>query len=195
MRARDPLFRAGPPRALAAAVALMAGLVLGPIAAKAQIDLGASHDTSQPIEITADNLEVEQERQIATFTGNVDAVQGELVLKADKLVVHYRQEGKTENNVSRIVAEGNVFLASPDSTAQGDRGVYDVDKDTMVLTGNVVLTRDDNVLRGDFLTINLATGKSRMESRAAVAGANAPESGRVRALFVPKNKKSKTKGD
>ncbi len=191
MRKRGPSSRAGLLRALLVAAA--AGLVLGPAAARAQIDLGASHDTSQPIEITADNLEVEQDRQIATFTGNVDAVQGELVLKADRLVVHYRQDGETENNVSRIVAEGNVFLASPDSTAQGDRGVYDVDNDTMVLIGNVVLTRDENVIRGDRLTINLATGKSRMESRAAASGTSVPESDRVKALFVPKNKKSKKK--
>ncbi len=172
-------------------------LALGANAARAQLDPGASHDTSLPIEITADSLEVEQERQLATFTGNVDAVQGDLILKADKLIVHYKSGTGGQNNVSRIVAEGNVFLASPDSTAQGDHGVYDVEGDSMVLTGNVVLTRDENVIRGNRLTLDLVTGKSRMEGAAEVAGATgAPAKGdRVKALFVPKSKNAKKKGE
>jgi len=180
-------------RARAAIAVAVLWLALGAGAGRAQIIPGATHDTSQPIEITADSLDVEQERQIATFTGNVDAVQGDLILKADKLIVHYKSGADGENNISRIVAEGNVFLASPDSTAQGDHGVYDVDGDSMVLTGDVVLTRDENVIRGSRLTLDLATGKSRMEGAAEVAGTTAaPTKGaRVKALFVPKNKKKK----
>ena len=47
------------------------------------------HDSNLPIEITADSLEVVQNQQIATFTGNVDAVQGDMVLSADRLRVYY----------------------------------------------------------------------------------------------------------
>ncbi len=198
-RRRAPIVRAAAGAALWLLLAMAAAGALAPDAARAQIVPGASsHDTSQPIEITADSLEVEQERQIATFTGNVDAVQGDMILKADKLIVHYKKNSKNgQNNVSRIVAEGNVFLASPDSTAQGDHGVYDVDGDSMVLTGNVVLTRDDNVIRGDRLVLDLATGKSRMESATETAGTSAApaKGGRVKALFVPKSKKAKKKND
>ncbi|MGI9449125.1 MAG: LptA/OstA family protein, partial [Geminicoccaceae bacterium] len=46
-------------------------------------------DQTLPIEISADSLEVAQEDRIATFAGNVDAIQGDLVLSADTLKVHY----------------------------------------------------------------------------------------------------------
>ena len=47
-----------------------------------------SHDTALPIEIAADALEVQQEKQIAVFSGNVDAQQGNIKLRADRLWVH-----------------------------------------------------------------------------------------------------------
>jgi lipopolysaccharide export system protein LptA len=159
--------------------------------ASAQQEAAGGHDTSQPIEINADSLEVQQDRQIAIFTGNVDAVQGEMRLRADTLRVHYRggdgNQGEVEGDVgatiSRIDADGNVFISSPRETAEGSQGLYDVEKGVITLIGSVVLTRGDNVIRGDRVVLDLATGRSRMES---VAPGGAQE--RVRALFVPPKK-------
>lgn len=152
------------------------------------------HDSSQPIEISADSLEVEQEQQVATFAGNVDAVQGDLVLSADTLRVHY--EGKDSavgiaagsgNRIRRIDAEGSVIIASPEETAEGDQGTYDVRGKLVVLEGDVVLTRGENVIRGERLVMDLVSGKSRIvgtETTVADGGKASP-GGRVRALFTP----------
>ncbi len=133
----------------------------GPVLA--QSGLGSDHDTSLPIEITADSMEVEQERQVATFTGTVDATQGDLRLRADVLVVHYRDKddgsGKT---ISLIEADGNVFVSSPDETAQGSRGTYDIGARTISLEGPVTLTRGANVVQGERLELDLASGVSRV---------------------------------
>jgi len=155
-------------------------------------DAGAQtgqHDTSLPIEITADSLEVEQKKQLATFEGNVDAVQGDMVLTADKLKVYY-SEGDDEadplntGSIRKIEAIGNVFLSSPRETAEGDVGVYDVAADLVTMEGSVVLTRADNVIRGDRLEIDLTTGRSRMDAAVtSEEGGKAPD--RVRAIFVP----------
>ena len=193
---------------LAIALGLPAGL------AAAQVNLSKQHDSDQPIEISADSLEVQQDQQIATFRGNVDAVQGDIRLRADQLKVHYRNKsaaatdaGKATakpadkpaakstkgakpggqvgdatmgSSISRIDAIGKVFISSPDETAQGDTGVYDLDKHTIVLEGQpVVLTRGPNVLRGQRAVMNLDTGRSVMET--------AP-GGRVKGLFVPQKK-------
>lgn len=156
-----------------------------------------SHDQTLPIEITADSLDVAQNEQVATFAGNVDAVQGDLVLSAETLKVHY--EGKnqggglaagTGGTINQIEASGDVILSSPEETAEGDVGVYDVPAQLITLKGAVVLTRGENVLRGEHLELNLATGKSRMigtTSSTEVAGDGQPE-GRVKALFTPKQK-------
>jgi len=161
------------------------------------------HDSSQPIEISADSLEVAQEEQIATFAGNVDAVQGDLVLSADKLKVHYEGEGGgvgvaagSDNSIRRIDAEGNVIIASPEETAEGSFGTYDVPAKLVTLEGQVVLTRGENVIRGERLELDLVTGKSRIiGSETTVADGDEPSGGRVRALFTPKSNESDGGGD
>lgn len=145
-----------------------------------------SGDQAKPIEIQADRLEVDQERQLAIFSGNVDAVQGELSLRADRLRVFYTDEGErqaaanvggNDQGIRRIEAEGSVLLTQPGETAEGDAGVYDPIAGTLVLRGNVVLTRGQNVIRGARLDSNLESGVSVVTA----AGGDR----RVRALFVP----------
>jgi lipopolysaccharide export system protein LptA len=154
---------------------------------------GLEHDTSLPIEITADRLEVAQKDQVATFTGNVDAVQGELVLSADKLRVFYYDRGEdappaaaSGGSIRRIEAEGNVFVSSPRETAQGRLGVYDVASNQLTLEGSVVLTQDANVVRGERLEIDLVSGRSRVLAAVAGGEGGAPPQ-RVRAIFTPQN--------
>ena len=52
---------------------------------------------TQPIEITADSLEVEQANQLAIFEGNVQVVQGNIRMRAAKLVVHYADKSQSKN--------------------------------------------------------------------------------------------------
>jgi lipopolysaccharide export system protein LptA len=170
-------------------VALIAlGLALGtPVLAQTENSRGL-HNTEQPIEIVADTLEVRQSENLAIFEGDVDAVQGDMVLRADTLTVHYRdnKENPDQPGISRIDAKGHVFVSSPAETAQGNTGVYDVDNSMIHLAGDVILTQGGNVIQGERLEMNLATGKSRVMS---AAGANGSTE-RVRGLFVPENKKN-----
>ena len=134
----------------------------------------SGHDSSLPIAIAADAMEVEQSQRRATFLGAVDARQGELVLRADKLVVHYRDQPQGDRGSIRLIeAMGDIFLVTPGETAQGDAGSYDVDAGIVTLTGQVVLTNADAVLTGERATMNLATGESRVTG----------EGGRVNVLF------------
>jgi lipopolysaccharide export system protein LptA len=173
------------PRRLARvlAPAAMAALVWSPAWSQ-----GFQHDSKLPIEITADSLEVVQDQQVATFVGNVDAVQGDLVLTSDQLRVHYRGSGDapgmTAGSIRRIEAMGNVFLSSPEETAQGKFGVYDVDGALLTLEGAVVLTRDENVVRGERLEIDLVTGRSQMFAAVPSTAGGTPGQ-RVKAVFVP----------
>lgn len=159
------------------ALAFVAGLTLAGSASAQVIDSGAI-DTSQPIAISADAMEVEQEAQRAIFLGAVDVEQGDLILKADRLVVYYRDpEAAEENAIYKIEVEGNVRFNTPNETAQGDTGIYNVDEGTIRLVGNVVLTSGQNVIRGSEAIMNLETGKSEVRSDGG--------SGRVEGLFVP----------
>ena len=156
-----------------------------------------SGKSSAPIEVTSDALEVLQEQNKAIFKGNVVAVQGGVRLKSDAMTVFYNpsqpKDSEQQGAISRLEAAGNVLLTTQDETASGASGVYVVDKHQVTLQGNVVLTRDKNVLKGDTLTYDLNTGKSSL-----IGGKSMKKQGekgqRVRALFIPeKNDKSEAR--
>jgi len=169
------------------AAAMAAALAVPAAAAPNQPTL--KHNADQPIQIDADNLEVEQNRQLATFRGNVDAKQGDIRLRAQQLKVWYRS-GETPKgaaadvggSIVRIDALGQVLVSSPQETARGDVGVYDVASREITLTGEVVLTRGENVIRGQKLVMDMDTGVSRMQGGAG--------GGRVRGLFSPPKKET-----
>ena len=179
MRAGDSRRKraGGPSRAALIAAALALALVLAGAGSAQEAD-DAAGAANEAIEITADTLEVRQSENLAIFAGAVNAVQGDLVLNADMLTVHYREaEGGGGNlGVSRIDAEGNVVVTSAGEIAQGQRGIYNVEDGIIDLIGGVVLNQGNNVVEGETLTMNLETGVSK------VSGAGGT---RVQGLFVP----------
>lgn len=148
---------------------------------------GFQHDASQPIEISADSLEVRQQEQTAVFSGTVDARQGQVRMQADRLIVSYdaNSEGADDAGAIRNVrAEGNVFISSAQETAQGDWAEYDVLAGSVVMGDDVALTQGPkNVLVGGSLYIDLNTGFAKLDGGAASGVASG--SGRVEAIFTP----------
>lgn len=146
----------------------------------------------QPIEVTADTLEVSQHDEVAVFVGNVVAVQGDMRLTSDRMEVFYRTgekaEGGEKQPISKIHVKGNVLMKSPQETARAREGVYNVDKNVLTLHNDVVLTRGENVVKGQGLEYNLTTGKSKVTggvANSASSGSEKGTQGRVRGLFVP----------
>jgi len=124
---------------------------------------GVKVDTAQPIEVTSDQLSVNQTDGVAIFTGNVIVIQGEMRLTAPEVQVNYVQgaAGKIET----IHALGGVTLVSANEAAEGREAVYTVANDTVVFTGDVLLTQTGNTVAGDLLTVNIKEGTGRMEGR------------------------------
>lgn len=181
-------------RAAIGIVASLGVLAAGAVDAQQSQPLDRSFDVSQPIDISADSLEVRQKENIAVFQGNVAVIQGRIRLRADRVKVHYRPRkttgvaGTIEGGISKLEASGNVFISSPSETAQGKTGVYDVDNSLVSLSGGVVLTRGKNVLRGERLVINLATGVTKLDGGVSGGAGSAKPSGRVRGIFHPDKK-------
>ncbi|HUO99591.1 MAG TPA: lipopolysaccharide transport periplasmic protein LptA [Rhizomicrobium sp.] len=128
-----------------------------------------------PIDISANSFSADDATKTAVYTGNVIVHQGEVALRANAMHAHF-----VRNSPDRITAHGNVVIVAPSGTATGDNGVYDVNPRVITLTGNVVLTKDKNVMRGQQLTVNLITGQ-------AVLDGGQGQGGRVQALFTPKS--------
>jgi lipopolysaccharide export system protein LptA len=169
----------------------------------------SKYKSSGPIEISSDSLEIFQKENKAIFIGHVIAVQGDVRLKSEKMTILYKNTEKKDdkkakktessnnpisekNSIEKIIAEEKVFLSTPEETASGASGIYDVVNHKIFLNDNVVLTRDKNVLKGDRLVYDFATGKSELNSLESrkPSDAGKPKQ-RVKAIFVPNKDSNK----
>jgi lipopolysaccharide export system protein LptA len=166
-------------------------------AAAAALCAGAAHAqlsaNKGPIDITGDSMAVHDPEHVVIWKGRVEALQDQDRLRTDLLNIYYRAAPKTPGGpktaatpgadfgaIDRMEAIGNVYLVTPNEVAKGDKAVYTADDQTIVITGDVVLTRGENVGRGSRLVINIATGNSTLE------GGGASPTGRPRVVIYPK---------
>ena len=171
----------------------------------------------QPVQIEAATLEVHDKEKTATFSGNVQVVQGDTIMKCQSLVVFYGQEmgiagdkpapapvttskatpgmPQGAQNIRRIEARGGVTVITKDQNARGDKGIYDLTTKTITLEGNVTVSQGQNVIHGERVVVDTATGNARVESASTPGVAAAPgQPPRVRAMIVPNKDKGQGGG-
>jgi len=119
-------------------------------------------DPSQPVEVTADQLDVNQEDGSAEFQGNVLISQGVMKLSAKRVLVIYSQDEKA---IDRLEATGDVVLVSGEDAAEADRAEYTIASGVIVMTGNVLLNQGPNVISSQAMTVNLTSGTAQMTGR------------------------------
>jgi lipopolysaccharide export system protein LptA len=176
------------PVILALLVAALPVAAAGPVhAADPPVSSLRDHDTSSPIDVDAERIEVRDADAQALFSGNVKVRQGKMALDADRIRVFYRRAGNDDLTILRLDADGGVKLASPSEQASARSGVYDVEERQLTMVGDVVLNRGGSVLRGQRLTIDLDTGRSTLDGGSAGGASTTPGSsggGRVSGRFV-----------
>ena len=149
-------------------------LVVSLSAADAQQAKLGMKDPNAPIEVSAQNVVADATAKTVTYTGDVVIRQGEVRMRANTVRIS-ALDGKAD----KVVAQGGVVVDAPSGTATGDNGVYDVSPRIVTLTGNVVLVKEKDVMRGTKLTVNLITGVAQL-------GGAQGQGGRVQGLFTPK---------
>jgi lipopolysaccharide export system protein LptA len=158
---------------------------------------GFSQNRDQPIQIEAASLEMRDKKKEATFAGNVKVVQGDTTMTSKSLVVFYDSSSTVpapaanskaaksapmqsatpgpggSSSIRRLEARGSVVVTQKDQVVTGETAVFDTKTNMITMLGGIVLTQGKNVLRGDRLLVDMATGVSRVES----------DTGRVQGLF------------
>ncbi|MDP1639987.1 MAG: LptA/OstA family protein, partial [Hyphomicrobium sp.] len=156
----------------------------------------------------------------AVFKSDVRAVQGDFVVRTSELRAYYNGaaglaeestpgEKKPPAEITRIEARGAVIVTSKNGQkATGDWADFNVKENKVVLSGDVVLTQEKNVVRGSKLTIDMVTGESVIHTdpgaawsaTAAPAGKEGPgftaqpgAAKRPSAIFYPRDKKAAEK--
>ncbi len=163
----------------------VAALCVATGGAQAQIAPGGG-----PIDIAADSLAVDEQARTQTWTGKVEALQNQNRLRADRLVIHHGRSGgggqrsgaapaTAMGDIESMEAIGNVYFVSPTQVVRGDRAVYTQASDTLVVTGDVILTQGENVLKGSRLVVQVGAGRATMDEGSG---------SRVRGVFYPEKK-------
>ncbi len=134
----------------------------------AAAQLIAAGDSTEPIDITGDTAEFEN--NLAVWTGNVRVVQGPAILISDRLEAVLTDEGDFET----ITAIGSVRYSNGEEAITGERAVFNNDARTIVMTDNVIVTQGKQVMSAGKITYWVDSGKVLFT----------PEAGkRIRGLF------------
>ena len=116
-----------------------------------------------PVDIIADEMQWNDDKKVAYAIGNAIATQGEKKISANKLIVHLDQEEDT-NEIILIEAEGNVIFTNKKEVATGKIAKYDFIKNNIIIEDTVTLKRDENIMKGELLVMDLNTGISQITS-------------------------------
>ena len=77
--------------------------------------------------------------------------------------MHLDQEEDT-NEIILIEAEGNVIFTNNKEVATGNIAKYDFIKNNIIIEDTVTLKKDDNIMKGELLVMDLNTGVSQITS-------------------------------
>lgn len=133
------------------------------------------NNSTEPMEITSDRMEAFNEKKLVIFSGNAKVIQGNSILKSDKILLYYKKNsdknekaGPAETDpageLDKVEAKGNVSLIQGERTASGDEAVFLRDSSKVILTGNAVLKEGKNIIRGDRVTVFLDEDSGVVES-------------------------------
>jgi len=171
---------------------------------------GFSVNREHPVHIKSTTLEVRDKQKRATFIGDVHVAQGDTTMKSNTLDVFYDGEAAPgqpkaaqpaqaaqpdTGQIRRLEAKGNVVVTQKDQVATGDTVIFDTNANTVMLTGNVVVTQGQNVLKGERLTVNLATGVSYFEGKPGTPVSGLFSTGRPKEPPKPGDRSDAKPGD
>lgn len=106
-----------------------------------------------------------EQAHMAVTLGRSTLKRGDKLMQADTFRVYFvgGQSGKLI--FERLEAQGNVVISTPTEIAKANRGIYRSQTQVAELFDNVILTRKDGQLRGDYGRYDMATGKSQLFNR------------------------------
>ncbi len=136
--------------------------------------------SSEPIDVAADAMTSSEKNNSVTFIGNVDARQGDVRIRANKMVVYYtpkdsKAEGKQSRKksagpgaaagaqqVEKMICTGKVEISRADWLGTGDRMDYLERKRKIILTGNARAFKGQNQVQGSKIIYYLDEHRSEV---------------------------------
>jgi lipopolysaccharide export system protein LptA len=127
-----------------------------------------STDRDQPVQIEADQANIDDIKRITVYLGNVKVTQGSMEVQADKVTLNY----DTDKNVELIIAEGKPvkFKQRPDNRDQdiqafAQRVEYHVKNQILNLSANAEIRQGQDSFKGDKMVYDVQRSTLNARSR------------------------------
>ena len=146
-------------------------------------------DRDKPVNIEADRMLADDQKQTAVFEGRVVLTQGTFVLRADKLTVRQDTQGFQTGVAVGAPATFRQKRDGADEWIDGEalRIEYDGKSERVELFDKARVSRDKDEVRGNYISYDSRTEVFRVQPSKDAAGPPGRE-GRVRAVIQPKKK-------
>ena len=131
---------------------------------------------AKQIKIKSDKLEIIRTENISIFSGKVYALEDNLEIWSEKLIVTSSED---EKEIKEINAYGNVKILREELSINGNEAKYSPNKNTLVVFGEVKVMQSKNIILCDKIVVDLKNSSSIMSSNSTK---------RVEALINNKNK-------
>jgi len=156
------------------------GLIFTAAPAMAQFSTNSGQDT------ILDADDVSSSKGVVTLSGQAEIRQGDVRLLAEKVRIYTGGNSggigiSSTSSIDRIEAEEDFYYLTATQEVRGQKGVYTQASNNFVVTGDVILLQDDNIVTGDSLTYNLDTEEARVVSNCK--GRKCGRNNRVRVLI------------
>jgi len=115
----------------------------------------------------ADGVEWRREERIFVAEGDAVARQGDVSLKADRLVAAYRDGAAGKLEIFRVDAEGHVRIENGADAAEGTRAAFDLENRAILLTGPGLSYRSGEVRVNAADTLEYLMAERRAVARGA----------------------------
>jgi lipopolysaccharide export system protein LptA len=143
--------------------------------------------SDSPINITADRMEAKQDEKTILFEGHVVVTQDDVTVTSNRLKViglaaekQSASEGASPaEKIDYIEFEGDVKVTQLDRLATANKAIFYQKEQKIVMNGRPVVTKGQDRIEGDVITIYLQQGRSIVEG-----GSGA----QVKALLFPGKK-------
>lgn len=159
-------------------VACLLGMGLTPGA------MALDSDRKQPIEITADQAELDEAKGEAHYIGNVLLTQGSLIIRADNLTI----KADDKNQIQRVTAKGKPaeFNQTPEAgkppvVAKAKLIDYYVADEKLLLQLDAIVIQNDSTFQGNQIQYDIRNHRMQATSNGAKTGS----SERVKMILPP----------
>lgn len=151
-------------------------------------------DSGQPINIEADQVLIDNAKQISTFTGKVQMTQGTMVIRGDKIVVVQDKDGFKHGTAYGHTASFRQKREGLDEYVEGfgQRIEYDMRSDRVDFYVQARVKRAQDDVRGEHIIYNAKT--EVFQADGGDKSSATATSGRVSAVLHPKPKSPQESG-